>query len=154
MVNNSSKCHRKAMWKLTSKKVRLVGGRDKPLHADKGEYKPPSWGSEVWKSSKAWKLSKSEERRNGGMIHTLDQRLGGLERTTKDGTKDGTDGQRRRRRTTTTGHDGTRRDGRKRNTHLYMIIKFQIEHWDHVSNVSINRSSTLRFRHPQSNPAG
>ena len=56
--------------------------------------------------------------------------------------------------TTTTGHDGTRRDGRREDIHLYMIIKLQIEHCDQVSNVEINRPSTLRFRHPQSNPAG
>ena len=51
--------------------------------------------------------------------------------------------------TTTTGHDGTRRDGRREDLHLYMIIKFQMEHWDQVSNVTINRPSTLRFRHSQ-----
>ena len=70
------------------------------------------------------------------------------ERTTTTGRTTGrTDGQ--RTTTTTTGHDGTRRDGQTEDIHLYMIIKFQIEHWDHVSNVTINRSSTLRFRDPQ-----
>ena len=83
-------------------------------------------------------------------------------RTTTDG-RDGRteDGQRRRderggrtdrwrrRRRDTTGHDGTRRNERREDTHSYMITKFQVEHWDQVSNVTINRPSTLRFRHPQ-----
>ena len=76
-----------------------------------------------------------------------------------DGTDDGTNGQRTDdddgrtwtdgQRTTTTGHDGTRLDARREDINLYVIIKFRIEHWDQVSNVIINRPSTLRFRHPQ-----
>ena len=65
-------------------------------------------------------------------------------RTTTTGRTDG-----QRTTTTTTGHDGTRRDGRREDIHLYMIIKFQVEQWDQFSNVTISRPSTLRFRHPQ-----
>ena len=35
-----------------------------------------------------------------------------------------------------------------------MIIMSQIEHWDQISDVSINIPSTLRYRHPQQNPTG
>ena len=69
---------------------------------------------------------------------------GGQRTDDDDGTDNGTDG-----RTEDDDDDGTRRDGRREDIHLYMIIKFQIEHWDQVSNVTINRPSTLRFRHPQ-----
>ena len=49
--------------------------------------------------------------------------------------------------------DDDRTDG-ERILPSYMITKFQIEHWEQISNVTINRPSTQGFRHPQQNPAG
>ena len=63
-------------------------------------------------------------------------------RTGDDGTDDGTDGR-------TEDDDVTRRDGRREETHLYIIINFPIEHWDQVSNVTIQGKRLKRFKGQQ-----
>ena len=64
---------------------------------------------------------------------------------TDDGTDEGTDGR------TEDDDDDDDDDGirRREDIHLYLIIRFQIQYWDQVSNVTINRPSSPRFRDPQ-----